>query len=171
MICSSGLHYVCWELCQLDPASILRSFTLPSLWVLFFSIALGLSWFLSALGVFIRDIGQISSFLGTSTFYSSGVFYSAEKAEASAPVIWQFLQWNPLLQIIDAMRQVILLGRQLNWFSVAHTWIFGLVVLLIGRGFSIGSDPLLQMFFKFPYKILCSSLPAMFCSPFFTICP
>ena len=100
-----------------------------------FLIALGLSWFLSALGVFIRDIGQIGSFLGLALLYSSGVFYSAEKAEASAPVIWQFLQWNPLLQIIDAMRQVILWGGQPNWFSVAYTWIFGLVVLLIGAWF------------------------------------
>ena len=82
MICSSGLHSVCWELVSWT-ASILRSFTLPSLWVLFFSSHLDYLGF-SLLGRFIRDIGQISSFLGLALLFK-GVFYSLE-AEASAPV-------------------------------------------------------------------------------------
>ena len=45
-----------------------------------FLIALGLSWFLSALGVFIRDLSQLASFLGLALLYASGVFYSASKS-------------------------------------------------------------------------------------------
>ena len=79
-----------------------------------FMIALGLAWFFSALGVFIRDVRQIGSFLGLALLYSSGVFYSAAKVESTAPAIWTFLQWNPLLQIIDSLRQVILWGGEPN---------------------------------------------------------
>ena len=84
-----------------------------------FLIALRLAWFFSALGVFIRDISQIGSFLGLALLYSRGVFYSASKAKATAPEIWTFLQWNPLLQIIDSLRQVVLWGGELGADEVA----------------------------------------------------
>ena len=61
--------------------------------------------------VFIRDIGQLGSFLGLALLYSSGVFYSAEKAEKTAPQIWQILQWNPLLQIIVHFEADYFMGR------------------------------------------------------------
>jgi lipopolysaccharide transport system permease protein len=100
-----------------------------------FMIALGLAWFFSALGVFIRDVSQIGSFLGLALLYASGVFYSAAKAEATAPGIWTFLQWNPLLRIIDSLRQVVLWGGQPDWIGVAYTWIFGIIVLFAGAWF------------------------------------
>jgi len=100
-----------------------------------FMIALGLAWFFSALGVFIRDVSQIGSFLGLALLYASGVFYSAAKAEATAPGIWTFLQWNPLLRIIDSLRQVVLWGGQPDWTGVAYAWIFGIIVLLGGAWF------------------------------------
>ena len=87
------------------------------------------------MGVFIRDIGQLGSFLGLALLYSSGVFYSATKAEATAPAIWKFLQWNPLLQVIDGLRQVVLWGGQPEWTSIGYTWIFGFVVLFTGSWF------------------------------------
>jgi ABC-type polysaccharide/polyol phosphate export permease len=67
--------------------------------------------------------------------YSSGVFYSAERAKVSAPAIWNFLQWNPLLQIIDSLRQVILWGGHPDWFSLVYAWIFGFVILFSGAWF------------------------------------
>ena len=100
-----------------------------------FLIAIGLAWFLSALGVFIRDIGQMGSFLGLALLYSSGVFYSAEKVKSSAPAIWKFLQWNPLLQIIDSLRNVILWGGEPDWFSILYAWLFGMVIFFIGAWF------------------------------------
>ncbi len=100
-----------------------------------FLIALGLSWFFSALGVFVRDIGQLGSFLGLGLLYASGVFYSADKAEKTAPAVWQFLQWNPLLQIIDSLRQVILWNGNPNWMLIGYAWLFGLFTLLFGAWF------------------------------------
>ena len=100
-----------------------------------FLIALGLSWFLSALGVFIRDLSQLASFLGLALLYASGVFYSASKAQSTAPVIWEFLKWNPLLQIIDSLRQVLLWGGEPDWLMIAYCWIFGLGCLFCGAWF------------------------------------
>jgi lipopolysaccharide transport system permease protein len=67
--------------------------------------------------------------------YASGVFYSADKAKAAAPGIWKFLQWNPLLQIIDSLRKVTIWGSQPDWSVIAYAWIFGIIVLLIGSWF------------------------------------
>jgi lipopolysaccharide transport system permease protein len=100
-----------------------------------FLIALGLSLFFSALGVFIRDVSHLGSFLGLALLYASGVFYSADKAKAAAPGIWKFLQWNPLLQIIDSLRKVTIWGSQPDWSVIAYAWIFGIIVLLIGSWF------------------------------------
>ena len=100
-----------------------------------FLIALGISWFFSALGVFVRDVSQISSFLGLALLYSSGVFYSAEKAKETAPFAWQYLQWNPILQIIDALRNVILWGGEPDWNNVIYSWVFSILALLGGAWF------------------------------------
>ena len=100
-----------------------------------FLMALGLAWFFSALGVFIRDLSQMGSFLGLALLYGSGVFYSAEKARAAAPGIWAFLEWNPLLQVIDAMRQVTLWGGEVDWMKIGYAWVFGIIVFLAGAWF------------------------------------
>ncbi len=100
-----------------------------------FLIALGFSWFFSALGVFIRDVNHLASFLGLALLYASGVFYSAEKAKVAAPELWKFLQWNPLLQIIDSLRKVTIWGSHPDWGAVGYAWCFGIVVLLGGSWF------------------------------------
>ena len=110
-------------------------FLIPILVGPVFLIALGLCWFFSALGVFIRDVAHIGSFLGLALLYSSGVFYSADKAKSAAPSIWNFLQWNPLLQIIDSLRMVTIWGKEPNWYAILYSWVFGLIVLLFGSWF------------------------------------
>ena len=108
---------------------------LPLILAPVFLIAMGLSWFFSALGVFVRDVGQLGSFLGLALLYSSGVFYSAEKVQKTAPLIWNFLQWNPLLQIIDSLREVVLWQGNPNWGSIAYAWCFGILMLFLGSWF------------------------------------
>lgn len=119
----------------LGPGLTLSLLYVPVILVPVILLALGLSWFFSALGVFIRDIGQISSFLGLALLYASGVFYSAENAKKAAPEIWKFLKWNPLLQIIDSLRQVTLWGGELDWGKVGYAWAFGITVFFGGAWF------------------------------------
>ena len=119
----------------LGPGLTLSALYIPIILCPVFLMALGLSWFFSALGVFVRDIGHLGSFLGLALLYASGVFYSAEKAKSAAPGIWKFLQWNPLLQIIDSLRQVTLWGGDLNWGKVGYAWVFGATVFVFGAWF------------------------------------
>ena len=127
-LCLTGIIF-------LGPGLTVLGFWIPVIVAPVFLIALGLSWFFSALGVFIRDIGQLGSFLGLALLYASGVFYSADKAREAAPGIWSFLKWNPLIHTIDALRQVTLWGGEPSFLALAYVWVFGLVTLLVGAWF------------------------------------
>ena len=70
-----------------------------------------------------------------SVMHSSIRTMSEDKAEKTAPAVWQFLQWNPLLQIIDSLRQVILWNGNPNWMLIGYAWLFGLFTLLFGAWF------------------------------------
>ena len=95
-------------------------------------ISLGLSLVLSALGVFLRDISHLSSFLSLTLLYSSGVFYSAEKAMETVPLLWSILQWNPLMPMIDCLRNFLLWRNQPHWWWVGYAWLFGIVLFFLG---------------------------------------
>ena len=100
-----------------------------------FLLALGLAWFFSALGVFVRDIAQLGGFLGLALLYASGVFYSADKAREAAPAIWTLLKWNPLIHVIDGLRKVTLWGLEPDLRTLGYTWVCGILAFLFGAWF------------------------------------
>ncbi len=105
-------------------------FPLTVLPVLF--IALGLTYLFGALGVFFRDLTQITQVLSMILLYASGVFYAAAKVEAYAPGIWAWLRWNPLLQAIEASRRVLLWGLSPDWLGLGYSLVFGVLFCLLG---------------------------------------
>jgi lipopolysaccharide transport system permease protein len=85
---------------------------LPLVLLPFLPFLLGLGWFLSALGVFLRDVGQMMSMVVSLTMFMSPVFYSV----ATLDVRWQFwMHLNPLTLIIEQVRAVVLLGQWPAW--------------------------------------------------------
>ena len=73
---------------------------------------LGLSWLLAALGVFIRDVGQIITVLTTVLLFLSPVLYPVSALpEAYRP----WLQLNPLTYIIEDSRNVLIFGHAPDW--------------------------------------------------------
>lgn len=79
----------------------------------------GISWLISALAVFLRDIGQITGLLGTILLFLSPVFYKS----SSIPEQYRFLlQLNPLTIPIELSRDILLNGVLPNWSLLAvHT--------------------------------------------------
>ncbi len=85
---------------------------LPLVLLSFLPFLLGVGWFLSALGVFVRDVGQMMSMVVSLTMFMSPVFYSV----ATLDVRWQFwMHLNPLTLIIEQVRAVVLLGQWPAW--------------------------------------------------------
>ncbi len=69
---------------------------------------MGLAWFLAALGVYVRDIGQITGMFTTVLFFLSPVVYPI----SSIPREYQgWMQINPLTFIIEEGRNTLIFGR------------------------------------------------------------
>ena len=92
-------------------------------------IALGLSWALSSIGVFIRDINHITAFASTALMYASAIVYSPTKIPLN---IWSILKYNPLLRLIDQARYIILWRGSLDFGIIAMIYIISLITLILG---------------------------------------
>jgi lipopolysaccharide transport system permease protein len=96
-------------------------------------IALGVSWLFSALGVFFRDITQVTQFLSAALMFASAVFYAASKIASDAPIAWEFLRFNPLLLAIESARDGVLWERTPNPAHLVYLWVFGLLSCALGH--------------------------------------
>jgi lipopolysaccharide transport system permease protein len=88
----------------------------------------GLAMFLSALGVFFRDVGQMIGVVMSLMLFLSPVFYPAAAAPALARTLIEF---NPLTFPIESLRQVMIVGSQPNWIQLA---LYALAALLVAAG-------------------------------------
>lgn len=114
--------------CPLD----IQSAYLPVCIAPVFLMAFGLSFALSGLGVFFRDLPQISSFLSIILLYSSGVFYAASTVEKEVPGIWSFLRWNPILHAIDLSRKTLLWSSPPDAMGLLYIWVSGVIIFILG---------------------------------------
>lgn len=72
----------------------------------------GLAWFLAALGVFFRDIGQMIGVAMSVLLFLSPVFYPASSAPEPAR---QLIYLNPLTFPIEELRAIMILGNPPDW--------------------------------------------------------
>lgn len=92
-------------------------------------LCLGLAWFLAAIGVFVRDIGQITSVLTTVLMFLSALFYPI----SALPSQYQpCLQFNPLIPIIAESRKVLVFSASPEWKTLALVFVFSLCVAFVG---------------------------------------
>jgi len=90
----------------------------------------GVSWFLAALGVFVRDLAQILGFLLTLWFFLTPICYP----EASLP--HQFLPLfskNPIYVLVRGYRAIFLENRAPDFGPLWKLWIVAVVVFVIGH--------------------------------------
>lgn len=72
----------------------------------------GLAWFLAALGVFLRDVGQIIMVVMSVLLFLSPVFYPASATPAA---IRPWLNLNPLTWPMESLRAVLVSGTWPDW--------------------------------------------------------
>jgi lipopolysaccharide transport system permease protein len=102
---------------------------LPAILLPLILLALGISWFFSALGVFLRDIAQVMQFLTMALMFSSAVFYSAKAIPAPA---WVFMRYNPVLLSVELARDAVLWHRPINYTHLGYLYLVGLGAIFIG---------------------------------------
>jgi lipopolysaccharide transport system permease protein len=92
-----------------------------------FAISLGLTWVLSSLGVFLRDVSPVIALLLQALFFTTPVFYPVEAVPPSFR-IW--LQLNPLTPQIEMFRGVVLWGTLPDW-RVYAAWSAGALAIML----------------------------------------
>lgn len=95
------------------------AFLLPIVLLPVVFLGAGVSWLISSLAVFLRDIGQITGLLGTILLFLSPVFYKSSSIPEHYRIL---LQLNPLTIPIELSRDVLLNGLFPDWSLLAiHT--------------------------------------------------
>lgn len=87
------------------------------------TLALGMSWILSALGVFFRDLVQVVPLVQIALMYASAIFYPVARIQ-EFPWAWLILRFNPLIHLVDLARNAVLWHRPVDvnhviWLNVA----------------------------------------------------
>lgn len=91
--------------------------------------SMGVTWFLAALGVYVRDVGQITSVFTTVLMFLSAVFYPL----SALPGKYQgWLRLNPLVLIITESRKVLIFGSLPDWLSLGIAVLAGLGMAAAG---------------------------------------
>ncbi|HLN23896.1 MAG TPA: ABC transporter permease [Patescibacteria group bacterium] len=87
-------------------------------------LCLGISWTLSALGVFIRDLVQVMPLLTQLLMFATPIFYP----RSAIPGAFQhILAFNPLTLVVEDFRGTMLFGTQPDWYLWGATTVaFGL---------------------------------------------
>lgn len=102
---------------------------LPVILLPFLLLLLGFSWFLSALGVYLRDISQILSPIVVASLFLSPTFFPLSAMPAA---FRPYLYLNPITLIVEQARGVIIFGSTPDFMSLAVYTAVAIVVCGMG---------------------------------------
>jgi len=106
--------------------------TLPVFVIPLALFSLGISWALSAIGLFVRDVGQFIPFASQALLYASAVVYPPSRVIENAPPVWAILKFNPLLRLIDESRRVVLWHMAPNYAVWAYVYVASAITAVLG---------------------------------------
>ena len=84
------------------------AFLFPAVFLALFPLLLGVAWLLSALGVAIRDIGQLTGLLSHALLFLTPIFYGID---AVPPLLQGALLANPLTFVVEQLRLALYFGQ------------------------------------------------------------
>ena len=146
-LCSASFHLAVSLVVLLVAEAVLQghvpmtALCFPMVVIPLMLLSLGCSWFLSALAVYVRDVAQLAGIVTSILLFVSAVFFPLSAVPEPFRAV---LEANPLAMIVDASRQLLVLGTMPSVGRVLAIWGVALVSLILGffwfqrtrRGFS-----------------------------------
>lgn len=102
---------------------------LPIIWIPFFMSLVGMMLLLSSIGVYFRDLGQITGVLTTILMFTSPLFFPLS---ALPEKLQPFLMLNPLAYFIEVTRDVVIWGKAPSFTSLAVVYFLSFISLKLG---------------------------------------
>jgi lipopolysaccharide transport system permease protein len=90
----------------------------------------GIAWFLAAMGVFVRDLGQVIGYLLTVLMFITPIFYSEE---GLPPIAANLQKVNPIFTLVHSYRAVLLESAPPDWRSLGWLALGASIVFLLGH--------------------------------------
>jgi lipopolysaccharide transport system permease protein len=109
------------------------AFYLPFLLIPQILFTAGVCWFLSALGVFVRDLAPISGFVITIWFFITPICYDERALVSLAPQFRQLLTKNPMYVLVAGYRSIFLESKAPDWAALAWLSAASVAVFLLGH--------------------------------------
>jgi lipopolysaccharide transport system permease protein len=95
---------------------------------------LGVTWLLSSLGVFLRDLGQLVGLFTTALLFVSPIFYPA----SMIPERYRDLYFlNPFASVLEMSKQSLFEGAVPNAIEVGALLLVGWVVAWLGHSWFV----------------------------------
>jgi lipopolysaccharide transport system permease protein len=110
------------------PAAVLW---LPVLLIPQLLFTLGVCWFLAALGVYMRDLGQIMALVLTLWFFITPICYP--ESTNLSPAIAAVMRQNPLYMLVRGYRAVFLEGHAPELVPLVKLWAIALALFFLGH--------------------------------------
>lgn len=109
---------------------------IPIVFVPLVFISLGVCWFFGALGVYVRDISQVTGVLATAMLFLSSAMIPVQTL---SPRVQTLFHLNPLTFLIDQARAVALWGTWPDWSGLASYSIGGLIFMYAGYAWFVAT--------------------------------
>ncbi|WP_354682057.1 ABC transporter permease [Cupriavidus necator] len=95
----------------------------------FVFVVLGVTWFLAAIGVYLRDVSQVIGIITTALMFLTPVFYPA----SSLPPDYRLLiTLNPITPVVETARNVLIWGKLPDLYPALLYSAFSLLVAWFG---------------------------------------
>jgi lipopolysaccharide transport system permease protein len=102
---------------------------LPVVLLPFLLFICGISWFLASVGVYLRDISQVTGLAVQALMFLSPIFYPI----SAVPEAFRFLMYcNPLTVSIEMIRGVLYWGQAPQLATLVLTYAIGISVASLG---------------------------------------
>lgn len=102
---------------------------LPIIIIPYIFFIMGITWTLSSLGVFMRDIGQLVAIFTSVFLFMTPVFYPLSAVPQKMQTV---MKANPLTFFIEESRRVVLSGELPDWQNLLIYFAYSLFVAWIG---------------------------------------
>lgn len=102
----------------------LTMLALPTVLLPLLLFALGASWLLASLGVFLRDLAPLTSLFTTALYFMSPIFYPASRVPERFAT---YYAWNPFVGLIESARSMMIAGQWPAWQGLTVLTLVGWV--------------------------------------------